>query len=187
MTLSIIGFLCQPPYNEGVISLENLKMIRHAELKDAQAMAELYNHYVQTTTAVLDNDLLTAEAMLERIEFMNSRRYPIFVAEHEGEVIAWASGQPWAERGACAKTVSCVVYVKETFGRQGIGTKLLQNVIAGAREHGFHALMVGVTDSNTAGIALCEKAGFKRATHFKDLWYKFNDWHGVCDYQLLLD
>ncbi len=52
------------------------------------------------------------------------------------------------------------VAVAPSLQRRGAGTKLIQSLIAAARERGAHSIHLEVRDSNNAARALYEKCGF---------------------------
>lgn len=60
-------------------------MIRPVTLSDAQAITDIYNHYVEETTVSFETEPLSVDEMERRIRDISSR-YPYFVHEENGEV-----------------------------------------------------------------------------------------------------
>lgn len=60
-------------------------MIRKVRTEDAAALAEIYNHYILTTTATFETEPLPAEEMQMRIADISAHG-PYFVHESNGAV-----------------------------------------------------------------------------------------------------
>ncbi|MGK4568688.1 N-acetyltransferase family protein [Flavobacterium sp. 3HN19-14] len=83
-------------------------------------------------------------------------------------------------------TVEHSVYVAEEFSGKGIGKLLLQQLIATAKEEGYH-LMIGCIDADNSGsIAFHEKFGFEVTGHLKEVGFKFDRWLDLVLMQLVL-
>ena len=55
------------------------------------------------------------------------------------------------------------------------------------KRQNFHIVLGVLTLPNEASIKLHKKLGFKQVAHFKELGLKFNKWHDVGFWQLMLD
>jgi len=64
------------------------------------------------------------------------------------------------------------IVVSPLFRREGIGRRLLEELLSRARESGGDALFLEVRESNTAARSLYEQAGFqltgRRKNYYKD-------------------
>lgn len=65
-------------------------MIRKVRTEDAAALAEIYNHYILTTTATFETEPLPAEEMQMRIADISAHG-PYFVHESDGAVDGYCS------------------------------------------------------------------------------------------------
>jgi len=94
--------------------------IRRAELADLEAITEIYNEAILTTTATFDTEPKTGA---ERLEWFQSHdeRHPILVAVLGGRVIGWASLSKWSDRRAYDDTAETSFYVKADCRRRGVG------------------------------------------------------------------
>ena len=72
-------------------------MIRQATETDAQAIADIYNYYIQNTVITFEENPLTAGDIITRIEKVKCSELPWLIAEEEGEVIGYASATKWTE------------------------------------------------------------------------------------------
>jgi phosphinothricin acetyltransferase len=78
------------------------------------------------------------------------------------------------------------VYVDARFRGQGIGRRLLEAVIASAREQDYHVLIGGIDATNRASIALHERMGFTHCGTIQQVGFKFGRWLDLAFYQLAL-
>src|ERR1051325_7597994 len=73
--------------------------IRKAAAPDLEAIRDIYNEAILTTTATFDTEPKTLE---ERQQWFSGHdeRHPVLVAVLEGRVVGWASINPWSDRRA---------------------------------------------------------------------------------------
>lgn len=93
------------------------------------------------------------------VEAQLKRNAPMVVATEGGEVVGWCDIQPGALEGFthCGRLG---MGVRASHRRGGIGSKLLAAVLEKGRNDGLTRVELDVYASNTAAIALYEKAGF---------------------------
>lgn len=84
---------------------------------------------------------------------------PVFYAVDEGRVVGWCDAFPSSNPRQSHRAFLGMGLLPEYRG-QGIGTKLVQAVIAEARTAGLDKLELHVYTSNPAAIALYRKLGF---------------------------
>src|SRR5438093_1274607 len=92
-------------------SMKDNVEIRRGGAGDLQAITDIYNEAILTTTATFDTEPKTVD---ERRAWLGSHdpRHPILVAVVNGEVVGWASISKWSERPAYADTAETSFYVK---------------------------------------------------------------------------
>lgn len=83
------------------------------------------------------------------------------VAVDAGEVVGWVTLAPTSSRGCYAGIVEDSVYVAEGARGRGVGTALLDALVASADEAGLWTIEAGMFPENAATIALHERAGFR--------------------------
>lgn len=159
--------------------------IRGAQERDVDAITDIYNEAIKTTTATFDMEPKTRE---ERREWLmsNRERHPVIVAEVDLQVVGWASLSPWKARAAYDDTAETSFYVKEEFRGRGIGRKLKASIIEEARGRGFHTIIAGVAEGSEASAHLNESFGFERVGTFREVGRKFGRQLDVTYYQLML-
>ena len=161
-------------------------MIRKVGLKDAEAIADIYNGYVRESVITFDTEPLPEEEMRSRIAEI-SAVYPYFVYEENGEIVGYCYAHSWKAREAYKYTLETTVYLAPGYEGRGIGKRLMQRLIEECRKRGFHVLIACITEGNEASVALHEKFGFKRVSHFEKVGLKFGKRLDVFDYELVLD
>lgn len=159
-------------------------MIRSVHLEDAEAIATIYNYYIENTTATFEEEAIDSEEMKKRISGIVSK-YPYLVFEEEGAILGYAYGSDWKGRSAYKFTVESSIYLGPNAISKGIGsilyTALLKQLIA----LDFHAIIGGISLPNEASVALHEKFGFEKIALFKEVGFKFNKWVDVGYWQLI--
>ena len=159
--------------------------IRTAEIGDAEAIRQIYNHEVENTTATMD---LVPRTLADQQEWLVARSgaFATIVAVLEGEVVGFASLSPYKERAAYRPTVEDSVYVRRDLGGRGIGKALLTAVIDLAAASGFHSVMARIETSGTASRALHASCGFREVGVEVEVGRKFNRWIDMVLMQKLL-
>jgi L-amino acid N-acyltransferase YncA len=140
--------------------MEGRVEIRDAIVADAAAIARIYNEGIEDRVATLETTLRTAE---ERSAWLAGRaaRHPVLVACDRGEVVGWASLNPFNPRPAYDHVADFSVYVTRERRGTGVGGPLLQALEERARDLGYHKLVLAAFPWNTSGMWLYEKRGFR--------------------------
>lgn len=86
-------------------------MIRPTTKQDAQALADIYNHYIEHSTATFEEVPVTASNMIERINKVNNANLPWLVITVDNKIIGYAYATPWKERSTYRYSVEATVYL----------------------------------------------------------------------------
>ena len=159
-------------YNANMKKPDLRLRIRDAQVSDIDAITEIYNEAILTTTATFDTE---PKSVSERLEWLMSHgeRHPVIVAEVDGTVLGWASLSGWSERKAYDDTAETSFYVKSEYRGQGVGRKLKEAIIGEARRLKFHTLIARIADGGDASLHLNESFGFVRVGTLKEVGRKF--------------
>lgn len=160
-------------------------MIRSVLLSDAQSICDIYNEYVLNSTITFEEIPVPVNEMKSRIETA-TKEYPWLVYEINRKVVGYAYGRRWRERAAYRNSVETGMYISSTFVGKGIGSKLEKRLLSILKEKSFHAVISGIALPNPASVALCERFGFEKVAHFKEVGYKFDKWIDVGYWQLII-
>ena len=101
------------------------------------------------------------------------------MAVEDGTVIGFASLSPYKERAAYRTTVEDSVYVDRRRRAGGVGKALLEELVATATAHGFHAMIARVVGGHDASIALHRSGGFEVVGTEREVGRKFGRWLDV--------
>ena len=160
--------------------------IRAAELGDLDAITEIYNEAIRTTTATFDAVPKTREEQVQWFE-SHGATHPILVADLDGVVAGWSCVSKWSDRCAYSKTVEVSFYVEQGHRGQGIGRELMQAIIEEARRLGFHTLIAQITEGAEQSLHLCKSMGYVHAGTLKEVGRKFDRLLDVHILQKILD
>lgn len=161
-------------------------IIRLATAADLSAINDIYNYYVLRSTCTYQLEPEPLEGRREWFAKHPPEKYPVTVAEIDGEVVAWGSLSKFRDRAAYDGTVEASIYVHHDRHRQGLGRSLLTDLIIRARQLGFHTLIGGVSADQTASLRLQESLGFQQVARFKEVGEKFGQKLDVIFLQLML-
>ena len=172
----------------------NSYRVRPATAADAEAICRIYNQGIDDRVATLETELRAPD---ERRQWLQSRspRHPVIVAEltepgrsscqatHEVSglaapvtVVGWGSLNVFNPREAYRHVADFSVYVERAHRGKGAGTVLLTRLIELGREHGFHKLVLSAFPSNTGGMALYSKLGFRTVGVYKEQGLLDSQW-----------
>ena len=142
-------------------------LIRDASASDAAAICRIYNQGIEDRQATLETELRTPE---ERRQWLagHDARHPVVVAESDGAVVAWGSLNVFNPRPAYRFVADFSIYVDRAWRGKGLGHVLLARLIELAREHGFHKLVLSAFPSNSGGMALYTKLGFRTVGIYRE-------------------
>ena len=101
------------------------------------------------------------------------------VAREVNQMIGWAALSPVSGRCVYGGVAEVSVYVAGVLRGQGIGTVLLQSLVAASEESGLWTLEAGIFPENLASITMHEKCGFERVGLRKRLGRLNGIWRDV--------
>jgi len=159
--------------------------VRLATVADAEAIRSIYNVEVLESTVTFD---LVPRSLEEQQQWLTARSgaHAVLVAEHDGEVIGFASLSPYRDRPAYSTTVEDSVYVQRAAQGRGVGKALLGGLVDTATAHGFHAVMARIVGGHDASIALHRAHRFDIVGTEREVGRKMGRWLDVVVMQRLL-
>ena len=149
--------------------------IRSATVDDLPAINAIYNHYVVHSACTYQIEPETAAA--REVWFAHhDAAHPVIVAETDGAVIGWGSLSRFHSREAYRHTVENSVYVRHDWQRRGIGSRLLEELIARASTAGHHVILAGIDSGQAGSLALHARHGFVEVGRLREVGLKFDRW-----------
>jgi phosphinothricin acetyltransferase len=159
--------------------------VRVAVAEDAEAIRQIYNVYVETSTVTFD---LVARTLAEQRAWLAARTgaHTALVAEMDGEIVGFGSLSPWKERPAYSTSVEDSVYVDVKHHGAGIGRAILAGLLEAADASGFHAVFARIVGGHEASIRLHTGLGFEVVGTEREVGRKFGKWLDVVVMERLL-
>ena len=169
---------------------------RLVEVDDARALMAIYNPEVTETTVTFDLVPRTLDQQEAWIA-THQAAHPCIVALNETDLIGesgargekilgFAVVSPFRTRPAYATTVENSVYVHRQARGRGVGEVLLRELIATAKDSGFHSLIARIVGENDGSIRLHEKCGFSLVGTEVEVGRKHGHWLDVVEYQYVV-
>ena len=158
--------------------------IRSVNIADAAQIAEIYNFYVENSHHTFETEAVNLGEMQDRINTI-IKKYPYFVAEDDGEILAYAYAAPYKSRCAYNLSTEISVYVKHAAKGKGLGTKLYEKLFVELAKTDFHAIIAGISLPNEASVKLHVRFGIEKVAHFREVGFKFGKWSDVGYWELI--
>ena len=126
---------------------------------DVPAIQSIYAYHVLNGTASFEIEPPTVEDMRGRRADVLSKGLPYIVAERGGVVVGYAYATLYRARPAYRFTCEDSVYVHEAVARQGVGGKLLAEIIRRCTAGGWRQMIAVIGDNNAASMATSASVG----------------------------
>jgi L-amino acid N-acyltransferase YncA len=137
-------------------------------------VAHVYADGIATGNATFETEVPTWEAW-------DSSHLPEhrLVALRDGVVVGWAAVSPVSDRCVYGGVVENSVYVAEAARGQGLGQRLLEELIASTEAAGIWTIQTGIFPENESSIRLHERVGFEVVGRRKRLGKLDGVWRDV--------
>jgi L-amino acid N-acyltransferase YncA len=161
-------------------------IVRPASAADAEAIARIYNYYIQNTVITFEEELVPAQVMAARMAEVQGKQLPWLVGVLNNEIVGYAYANKWKARSAYRHSVEATIYLEHGREGRGIGSTLYSALLPILRARGIHVVIGGAALPNDASVALHEKLGFERVATFRQVGFKHDRWVDVAYWQLVL-
>ena len=131
-------------------------MIREMSESDSSRVLEIYRQGINTFNATFETNLPTWDEWDSK-HLRQSR----FVYDDKGVVVGWVALSQASTRYVYRGVAEVSIYIDLNFANQGIGSKLMEQVIRSSEGNGIWTLQSSVFPENTATLRLHEKFGFR--------------------------
>jgi L-amino acid N-acyltransferase YncA len=147
--------------------------IRAATAADLPGIFAIYDDEVLHGTATFDTQPRTPAERLEWFANDGNGRYPVLVAEVDGQVAGWARLYAWSPRRAYDRTAENAVYVGRAHRGRGLSRALMEEILRLAPQRGVSVLVARIVEGNPASLALHERLGFRTIGVMRRVGEKF--------------
>lgn len=152
-------------------------VIKKATSDDIPAITAIYADAVLNGRASFELTPPDEAQMQKRFDLLVNNGFPYYVARVEGAVAGYAYAGPYHTRPGYKWTVENTVYVNPANHGQGLGSKLLDQLILDCTAKNFRQMIAVIGDSaNLGSIRLHEKAGFSHCGTMKGIGRKHGVW-----------
>jgi phosphinothricin acetyltransferase len=131
------------------------------------SILEIYNQGIEDRIATLEESTKDYSYMKEWFE-KHQGRYKVVVAEQDGNVVGWASLNPYNNRCAYDGVADLSIYISRDQRGKGLGKKLLAEIESLARNNHFHKIVLFTFPFNQLGQGLYRKMGYREVGVFQN-------------------
>jgi phosphinothricin acetyltransferase len=135
-------------------------IVRPARPADAEAIARIYTQGIEERIATFETEPRTTEDMLAYLAEREGR-WPVVVAERDGQVVAWAGSGLYRSRECYAPVCEFSVYADRQVRGTGAAKAALQGLIDACEAAGYSKLVSRIFPENHASRGLCGRLGFR--------------------------
>jgi phosphinothricin acetyltransferase len=160
--------------------------IRDATAADLLEIRDIYNSIVLASTAIYNDRPVTLEDRETWWRARLAQSYPVIVAVDDTGVLGYPSFSDFRPWPGYRLTVEGTIHIREGVRGQGIGTRLLDELVARARALGKHVMVAGVDSENAASLHFLTSHGFVPAGELREVGFKFGRYLHLRFLQLFL-
>jgi phosphinothricin acetyltransferase len=132
--------------------------VRPATPADAEAITRIYNEGIRGRGATFETRERTTADVLQ---WFDDPRFPILVAEDDGDVVGWAAASSYRARECYAGIAEYSIYVATSHHGRGVGNALMPVFLEACAKAGFWKVLSRLFPENAASRALCARHGFR--------------------------
>lgn len=147
-------------------------IIRSAAVRDAAAIAEIWNGVIRDTAITFASDTRT----VPQIARMIGAGSCFLVAEADGQTVGFSTWTQFRAGSGYAHSIEHTIHVAEAFRARGIGRALLEDTAERAARDGAHVLVACVSSENPGGQAFHRACGFVQCGRLPGVGRKFGRW-----------
>lgn len=153
---------------------------------DIPAIAAIYRPYVEDTVITFETEPPTETEMAERFGKLVALGHPLIIAELDGRTVGYAYASFYRPRAAYRFTCEDSIYLAQDVVGQGIGGRLLEELMRQSLAYGFKQMIAVITAERANSVRLHEKAGFRHVGRYDAVGYKFDRWLDIVHMQKAL-
>jgi phosphinothricin acetyltransferase len=164
-----------------------MRIVQCEQQRHASSILAIFNDAILHSTALYDYKPRTMEMMAAWFEAKTKGSFPVIGIENDsGDLMGFGSYGTFRAWPAYKYSVEHSVYVDSRFRGQGIGKRLLQDLITAAQKQNYHILVGAIDSTNTVSIRLHEALAFTHCGTVRQAGFKFGRWLDLVFYQLIL-
>jgi phosphinothricin acetyltransferase len=138
---------------------------------DGKQVIEIFNYYVENTFAAFREDRVEDGFFGQFLS--DSKDYPAYVVRDGDEVLGFGMLRPYHSLPTFKRTADILYFLKPGFTGQGIGSILLQRLIADARNMNIGSILASISSKNEESVRFHQRNGFLECGRFHKVGRKF--------------
>ena len=152
--------------------------IRNISENNLKPALKIYNYYIINSYSNFEEKKQTFNVFYKNYKNIINNKLPYLVALEEEKVVGIAYLNKFREKSGYRFAFENTIYIHEKHTRQGIGYKLLKELLNISKNHKNIKSIVAVIGSidSKASIKLHEKLGFNKLGVLKKIGFKNNKW-----------
>ena len=148
-------------------------IIRQAELKDAEAIAEVWNAEIREGVSTFNS----VEKSLSDIQaLITARGAGTQVAYDGARFLGFVTLGAFRGGIGYRFVAEHTIYLTHEAKGRGVGRALMAKIYDVARDQGLTVLVAGISGENAAGIGFHTALGFQETGRMPDIAHKFDRW-----------
>ncbi len=150
--------------------------IRPADEADAEAIVEIWNHYIRETAVTFNSIEKTKDDVREIVLACRKDNLAFLVAKDCERLVGFCTYFQFRCGIGYAKTMEHTILMQPEVHGRGFGRALMQRLFNHAQAEGVKSLWAGVSAENPGGIAFHESIGFSNVVRLRRVGHKFDRW-----------
>ncbi|WP_398466744.1 GNAT family N-acetyltransferase [Tardiphaga sp.] len=153
-------------------------IVRPSRDSDVDAMLAIYRRHIRqgVEEGVSDADAMQPDDLRDRRKNLKNKRFPHIVATRGGDVVGYAYVVQFRKRPAYRYAVKHSIYVHHDHTGQGVGGKLLRELIDVCAAAGFRQIIGYIDADNAPSLGLHDRFGFTRIGTLPGVAYRSGRW-----------
>jgi len=146
-------------------------IFRRLENSDIPFLLNIFNYYTLHTTSDFSDKPHDLAGIQSIIDIKSP--LPKYVIVKEEKIIGFGLAYPFRTETTFAETVKFTYWIKPSFTRKGLGTKLYNILEEDCRQNGILNILVNISSENPGSIKFHERQGFVQCGYNGHLWRYF--------------
>jgi L-amino acid N-acyltransferase YncA len=140
--------------------------------RDAQKeIMDIFNHYVENSFAAYPEQKLPYECFYHFLEMCEG--YPAITAKDEqGNILGFGMLRAYNPFPTFSQTAEITYFIKPGYTGRGIGKKILNYLVAKAKEKGITSIIASISSLNDGSITFHKKNGFVECGQLREIGNK---------------
>ncbi len=152
-------------------------IVRPAAPDDLGEVGEIFGWYAANSVATFEDAPRAGEYWSQHASELAGLGLPFLVADAGGSVAGYAYAGPWRRKPAYRATVEDSVFIAPGLTGQGIGRRLLTELLTACAGAGVRQVIAVIADTGEqASAALHEACGFTTAGLLRAVGFKHGRW-----------